>query len=387
MTFFVFVAKVCASGAFCGAGNARGVEVAHAMGPRHAAIVTSDDVDGALHFVRAHDASQTVVVHIKNIFDEFVRALPACAHVVDILDHKRQFSPAWLAGSFKPLVAQSCGWLVHSPSHAKVAQQLGAKGAWVVRHHTLPDCAPDAGVDAAVVFARSTLLIVGYSPAPELSAALHAWSANGTRYAVKFETDLLPNGDAAEPPTATTEEAGADITRRASSSPRCAMLRDVPSVALAWDQPTNKAIVDCVAAFPAQNAAALRGRCWLGKPAERLVNPMALGIPTLGFAGFNSFKDALGATRRCCLRTARAKAAKTALIPRDDACAPPRAMLARTLAELKGLLEGLVFDYETWLLARRYASRVGELHSIQDILQAYAATAGAALTLKAEHRC
>lgn len=298
-----------------------------------------------------------VVVHIKYVCEPALEALPRAAHVYDPLDRGADHlgltpDPLWKA----PTDARICGALAHNEAHAKLLRRRVARlrHVWHVPHHAMPPCTDaleDDEVALRELWRRRTVAVIGGSPSAQLRERLDALSTTAD---VLYDIPVL------------YENESCNVSRGAQSlACLCTLLKTHASVAVAWDQlsgtQTNKWCLDTTG-LGANGCLAL-------KPNERLVNPLAAGVPTVGFSGFASFREAV------------------ARVQLDSEQSMEEPLLASSLAELDDRLAGLLTNFSAWRAARRRGIAIGERFQLEHVLPSYEEAVRGALAAKERGEC
>ena len=268
-----------------------------------------------------------IVVHLKDISSTLFRLLPFAVHLLDPID---KIYRGWSMPSDRRL----CGLVAHSAAQATLYRaETGVRRVWVVPDHGLARCAADDSDSGGhsgswhSVFLRRTVLVLGGSPSERLRGTLSNW-ANSGRVAVLYEKDLRSNASFA--------------SSHGWEAWLCNALQRTASVAVAWDQisglPFEAACTEQMGLTSAQ--------CFDLKPAERFVVPLSAGVPTVGFAGYASFREAVGGT---------------------DA----DGLLASSIDGLLRHLTALTTDFMRWRHTRVRGRRVGRTHGTDVIRSTY----------------
>jgi hypothetical protein len=268
-----------------------------------------------------------IVVHLKDISSTLFRLLPFAVHLLDPID---KIYRGWSMPSDRRL----CGLVAHSAAQATLYRaETGVRRVWVVPDHGLARCAADDSDSGGhsgswhSVFLRRTVLVLGGSPSERLRGTLSNW-ANSGRVAVLYEKDLRSNASFA--------------SSHGWEAWLCNALQRTASVAVAWDQisglPFEAACTEQMGLTSAQ--------CFDLKPAERFLVPLSAGVPTVGFAGYASFREAVGGT---------------------DA----DGLLASSIDGLLRHLTALTTDFMRWRHTRVRGRRVGRTHGTDVIRSTY----------------
>lgn len=142
----------------------------------------------------------------------------------------------------------------------------------------------------------------------------------------------------------------------------CALLRHNASVVIAWDQVRGLQYERDCHTFMGLDLA----HCLALKPAERFIVPLAAGIPTIGYSGYPSFREAAHAA------TPRPVAAKAADL-----------LLTKSVEGVRTRLSFLLSNQSQYERARSYGRAIGEAHSMDTIVAAYEHMRSSALRVKA----
>lgn len=320
---------------------------------------------------------ELLVVHLKDITGSLFRTLPLSTHVLDPVDKIYHGAKPFAIPSDKRL----CGLVTHSEAQADLYLGKGARRAWVVPDHGLPGCAADAGSDddgGSNVFARRAVLVLGGAPSGPLRAALASWASAAARpVRLLFEKDLRAN-----------------ISFAAAEGWEgwlCALLRHNASVAVAWDQISGLAYEQGCK----EHMGLSRDACFRLKPSERFVVPLSAGVPTIGFGGYPSFREATNSRARsiggrgAAALAANVGGARATHTHAAGATAAESLLLTTTLTGLVARLSALTANLTHWRAARRHGRRIAAAHSLGAVVGAYERVRTAAMSqcaLRAEPR-
>ena len=226
------VAKHHRTGRYLNTLVARGSQIVEAFPPHN---ISSAEVMACHAVPKAGvDAARTdVVVHVKRPCVEARSAWPHALHVLDLLD-----GPLSGCGSLR--------WAAVVVTHRGITPCRGVPTV-VVPHHAVR-CADEA----AAAHERVDVLVVGVHPRTDLLKALS--QAKYSNYSIVDESRF--------------RERYLEADARARLDLICDTLASA-RVAIAWDQ----------------------GGSYDYKPAERVINPQARGIPTIAYSGYRSFRE------------------------------------------------------------------------------------------------
>ena len=303
-----------------------------------------------------NSSSTRLTVHIKYVCRPALQLLAGAAHVLDPLDQlysiDRQSTRAFR------------GILAHSEAHARFLRSKVAPPVFVVPHHALPGC-PQAQMSNGLgrAHAQMSILIVGLdAPSAPLRSGLERWSAmrGGTPVRVLYEYDLrlaeLRATDAKVGPAQL--RVGTDVTGKTWVRSLCEMLHGVRA-AVAWDQLSGTTwLSNCMRTHRLSDA----HDCFAIKPGERLLNPLAEGVPTIGYAGYPAFRELLG------------QPVGTAVTPRVQDAGDVRSaewLLASDLNELTSRLDVLLRNRSAWRRARELGLQATGAFTVSRVLPRY----------------
>ena len=293
-----------------------------------------------------------LVVHIKEICKEALQELPYAAHVYDPLDKGADQSDYGLWDNAAD--HRLCGLLAHGSAHAShFRRKVIGKPVWEVPHHAMPRCkgavfaAPATDDELAAVFRRKTVVVVGGHPPEALRELLTEFMAapRTVPRTVLFESDecVVNRGNA-------------------SLGCLCALLAR-SSVAIAWDQLGK---TDTLELCKETTGLSVNG-CYALKPNERFVNPLSVGLPTVGFHGYPAFREATEGFE-----------------PHFE---PDAVLLAKDLPQLERRLKSLLGDFVSWRRARELGLKIGARFALPRTVELYEHVRQAAVSAKLLGRC
>ena len=229
-----------------------------------------------------------LIIHIKYVCRPALSLFTGAAHAFDPLDQINDMNQQ----SIREWSSAFHAVLSHSEAHARLLRSLVRVPIFVVPHHALPGCQPQALGDSG---AESTVLVIGLNPpSSSLVQALAEWSNSrgGVRIVYEREHRLAELRKLDARAGYSELRVATDPLGRAWVTSLCALVRSARA-AIAWDQVNGTGFErSCHNALRLSSEA-----CYAFKPNERLLNPLALGVPAIGFARYPAFREVLAAQR------------------------------------------------------------------------------------------
>ena len=349
----------------------RGVQIGQAWSPRTWRLVACDTDAAVAHLRRAFSVKSddalrnatagTLFIHIKYACRQALDVASRAAHAYDPLDSNA--GPLLRAlgdRGYQAIIA-------HNRAHFQLLGRHARAPVVVIPHHALPHCAARPAMRDP--HAARRVLVLGLDPPnAALSAALRAWEASRRgQVDLVFERDERLRELRAADSRAGPQElrVSSDPNGAAWASSLCSLMRSA-DMAVAWDQISNSSYLrECERVLKPQPPNA----CFAGKPAERLLNPLAVGVPTIGFAGYPSFQE-VGLGRRAMLSATA------------DATTAPGSLLSSSVSDLTAQLDRWLLDETAWLRAQAAALATARPHAVSRIVPRFYE----ALFLRMTHR-